>query len=355
MSRAWLLVVLISSSVLLLAGCSGSSTQQLLDDYLTRVTRALEIDAIQPEARPTLPNWPSASQREVPLQGIRLGLLEAYGLRACPDLLTRVAERNNQLGRVMIPSQRFLYELRLASTLQSCVENPSTQVEAETLEELERLTQQVYRRLPAVFWNFLVSSDEMAGLFSLSGEGLSPDRHLPLSEQQTQLEYLLETARLLENQQRPSRYQDFERELRVFRDQAVVGQLLRAFTDANRYLQAVNHQLRQRLEGTLLCPRPTPELPRAQISQNVLLNVYIADVQPWFARLERKAQIWLPAINQLLDSPLAPSAIQEYRETWINPDNPETPWRRFQELNRQHAGYWEKLLQQCGLQPGLAD
>ncbi len=336
-----------------LQGCSESPTEALMSDYLTRLTRALEVTPSEPPARPPLPNWPGPSQREVPLQAIRLGLLEAYGLRGCTDLLTRVAERNSQLGRVMIPSQRLVYEVRLANTLESCLNQPSTPLDTTTLEELDDLNQQVLTRLAAVYWNFLVSSDVMAGLFSLSGEGLSPDRQLPLVEHQAQLERLLDGMRQLQQQQPPSINEDLEQQLRIFRDQAVVAQLLSALLDANRYLQASNQQLEKRLNEQPLCPRPTPELPRAQISQSVLNHIFIGQVQPWFARLERKAQIWLPAINELLDSPLAPPAIEKYRATWISPDNPETPWRQFLQLNRQHASNWEALLQQCGLRPGI--
>lgn len=350
----WLGITLISICGLLL-GCSESPTQGLMDDYLSRVTRALDVDRIEPEERPTLPSWPAASQRQVPLQDIRLGLLEAYGLRGCTDLLTRVAERNTQLGRVMIPSQRLLYELRLANTLEACLNQPSSALDASMREDLEALAQQVRLRLSAVYWNFLVSSDEMAGLYSLSGERLNPNRNLPLTEQQAQLERLLDWSRQLAQQQLPAASEDLERQLRIFRDQAMIGQLLHALVDANRYLRAVNHQLEKRLGEEPLCPRPTPELPRAQVSQNVLINIYMGEVQPWFARLERKAQIWFPAINELLDSPLAPPRIQEYRKEWIDPDNPETPWRQFQQLNRQHAQHWEALLHQCGLRPGLAD
>jgi len=337
---------------LLLSGCSGPSSEALWQDYQNRLSRALEVDREEVAAQRPLSAWPSRQERELAAEPIRLGLLEAYGMRACPDLLTRVAERNSQLGRVMLPSQQWLYELRLAHTLNACVEGNSNSLDESTFAELQSLQQRVQERLPRNYWNFLVNSEAMQGLFSLSGGRLKPDDQPPTQEIAGLLERLLEASQMLAAGDLPDYPKQLEQELRLLNNQASLSQLLFALQEANRYFTAVNKQLQARLGDQPLCRRPTPELPRAQVSRNLLYNVFMVDVQPWVAHLDRQSQQLIPIANALYQQPLAPASVEAYRQQWLAPENPDTPWQRFQQLNREHANHWQALLEQCGMAPG---
>lgn len=336
----------------LLAGCSEPSSQAIWEDYQLRLSRALEVDQVAVKPSPPLDSWPSRQEREIAIEPIRLGLLEAYGLRACPDLLTRVAERNSQLGRVMRPSQQWLYELRLATTLKACTEESSTSLEADALEELQGLQERVQQRLPLNYWNFLVNSEAMQDLFSRSSGRLKPDDQPPTQEIAALLERLLSSSQVIQAGDLPDYPEDFEQQLRLFNDQAAISQLLFALREANQYLTAINAQLLQRLGEDPLCINPSPSLPRAEVSRNVLYKVFMVEVQPWLARLERQAQLLLPLVDAIYQQPQAPQAIATYRQRWLATDNPATPWLKFQQLNREHARYWQALLEQCGMAPG---
>ncbi|MFK7160789.1 DUF3080 family protein [Marinospirillum sp. MEB164] len=343
-----------------LSGCQPLTTEDALTRYLERLNRALELptEPADLEIR-TLAAWPPASMSQLPLTEIRLGVFETYALRSCPDLLSLIAQRNNQLGRVMPLALRLEYELELSQRLHVCYRQAIQMEQEDLAEQLRPLIEQVDQRLPAIFWNFLVASEEMRGLMRLS-RGPLPLAAQPL-EQEAQA--LLET--LLTLQQELSLDQQWRHTeeqvtllhlgpyLQPLQDQASVGQLLQSLILAEATLKAAQRQLDARLTGPPLCPQPTPSLPRAQTSQRVLLQTFIGEIQPWMAQLERQSHIWLPALNQLLDQPDAPEVIQAWRQNWIDPAEPATPWRRFQQAHREHARLWEALLHQCGLRVGL--
>lgn len=342
-----------------LSGCQPLSTEDALTRYLERLNRALELptEPADLEIRP-LAAWPPASMSQRPLAEILLGVFEAYALRSCPDLLSVIAQRNNQLGRVMPLALRLEYELELSQRLHVCYWQAIQMEQEDLAEQLRPLIEQVDQRLPAIFWNFLVASEEMRDLMRLS-RGPLPLAAQPLEHE---AQALLET--LLTLQQELSLGQQWRHTeeqvtllhlgpyLQPLQDQASVGQLLQSLILAEATLRAAQRQLDARLTGPPLCPQPTPSLPRAQTSQRVLLQTFIGEIQPWMAQLERQAHIWLPALNQLLDQPDAPEVIQTWRQNWIDPAEPATPWRRFQQAHREHARLWEALLHQCGLSVG---
>lgn len=349
-----------------LSGCQPHSAQETLERYLERLNRALELSQPVADLQITpLAAWPPPSASQVALTEIRLGVFETYALRSCPDLLGLIAQRNNQLGRVMPLALRLEYELELSQRLHACYRQALQMEQEDLAEQLRPLIDQVDQRLPAIFWNFLVASEAMRGLMRLS-RGPLPLTAQPLEQEaQALLETLLNLNQQLtfnqqfnldqqrgqpEEQPTPIRLGAY---LQPLQDQAPVGQLLQSLILAEATLKAAQRQLDARLTGPPLCPQPTPSLPRAQTSQRVLLQTFISEIQPWMAQLERQAHIWLPALNQLLDQPDAPEVIQTWRQNWIDPAEPATPWRRFQQAHREHARLWEALLQQCGLQVGL--
>ncbi|WP_275289039.1 DUF3080 family protein [Halomonas elongata] len=322
-----------------LTGCADGAADQRLQDYQQRLASSLELSPPEPATPDNIGAFPERQARRFPLEEIRQSLLDVYALRGC-HISNLVARRNNQLGRVAAPSQRWLYELKLWRRLSDCwnTDVPDA-LDADDRQRLARLTQLKTERLPRASWNALFDSSEWADSFSRASSPLPPDALDAVNEQLPALAYLREATL---HQFDPDWTPDsatLEGHLNTLRQRPLTAELLRALLLAEQRLTEASALLETTLARAEDChaPETAPPLPD------------MASLNRWLTRLEDQSARWLSAMRDLLDAhPLEPpSAIADYRHRWLSLDNPDAPWSAMVTARERHQALRQRLIKRC--------
>ncbi len=319
-----------------LAGCTDGAAERRLQDYQHRLASHLALSPPEPATPANIGDFPERQARRFPLEEIRHSLIDVYALRGC-HISQLVAKRNNQLGRVAAPSQRWLYELKLWRRLNDCWNtNVPDSLDADDRQRLARLTQLKTERLPRASWNALFDSSEWVDSFSRASSPLPPDALSAVDEQLPALAYLREAAK---RQFDPGWTPDsatLERHLNTLRQRPLTAELLRALQLAEQRLTEASSLLETALARAEEChtARPLPDM---------------ASLNRWLTRLEDQSARWLGAIHDLLEAhPLEPpTAIADYRHRWLSLDNPKAPWPAMVSARQRHQALRLRLSESC--------
>ncbi|GGY10796.1 hypothetical protein GCM10007160_42390 [Litchfieldella qijiaojingensis] len=332
----------------MLLGCGRQGPgDALLTDYQQRLAEALDIEHPIPEPPANIGGFPDQDERLFDIPEIREDLLDIYALREC-HITSLIARRNNQLGRVAAPSQRWLYELELWRRLHECwhSEVPESLAENDRLR-LQRLTETKTDQLPRASWNALFASSEWVGSFSRASSPLAPEDEIPLAESLEALDYLRIGA---ERQFDPDWEADsstLEGHLKTLQREPLTARILRSLMLASLRLEEANAMLVAALGSPPTCP-----LEQGDIDTERLLSIFQqhfkAEVHPYLEDIADKARAWLEAINALLEAhEVSRPAVADYRQAWLSLDNPEAPWPRFQEATQTHTRHWQRIRRTC--------
>ena len=333
--------LLLATAVTLLAGCGEGGSEALLGDYQRHLADALALEA-PPRADPdNIGAFPERDQRLFDIAETREGMLDVYALRGC-HIASLVAGRNNQLGRVAPPSQRWLYELELWRQLSECwnTEVPATLSDASR-ERLSRLTDLKTEQLPRVSWNALFASEEWVKNFSRASAPLAPEALDEAGPRSAALAYLRETTL---HQFDPGWAADsatLEGHFKTLQERPFSAELLRTLLLAEQRLDEASTLIEQSLarpdgEACPVDPGRLTDAPEA------------ARLTEWLSALERAARHWLEAIDALLDAQVAPPpAVAEYRRDWLSLNHPGAPLPAFAEARDQHRALLSRLRRRC--------
>ena len=350
----WIHAACVVGFVLSLGSCTQkSSEQQLFDDYRSRLTRVLAVDAIEPQVQDAIV-YPRRRALTLELAPVRLDILEFLKLSPCP-LQRLIGERNSSLGQVMSHSQQWFYEARFIVSARECLRyllaSPK-HVELQTTVQsaLEVKLKQRYR----VTWNATFASREFQRLFSQSSDPVSLAQARPgeLVDALGQLRWLLE------------RWHNFdivpdhslERQYQLIGADQYMGQLQLALMLANAQLRAWNGLQQARLSGRPLCFNGRSNR-AGDALHGVFLKFYIGQVQPYLAKLYQQGDSVISELDTLksaskLETSEYPRAFDDYwQQTWdVTRDH--SLWSEFKVLLRDHTLNWQAQLKQCGLMPG---
>lgn len=327
-----------------LSGCGGSGEgDALLRDYQRDLAEALDLPTPEPTAPANIGAFPERGERLFEIPETREGLLDVYALREC-HITNLVAARNNQLGRVAPPSQRWLYELELWRRLSSCwhSEVPKRLAEGDR-ERLERLTLTKTEQLPRVSWNSLFDSEEWRHSFSRASSPLEPGDDDPLDGQLDAVRWLRQATLNQFNHDWQPDSSTLEGHLKTLRSRPLTAEVLRALLLAEQRLSEANGLLQARLESNDSCR------PLAQAGTQLRRTFPERATRDWLARLDALAERWLSAINALLESHHVspPSAVADYRHRWLSLDNPEAPLPAYRAARDAHRRHWQRLAERC--------
>ncbi|MCK2182403.1 DUF3080 family protein [Halomonas getboli] len=321
-------------ALLPLAGCGDGPVETLLTDYQRRLAERLDLPAPERTAPENIGDFPGSDARLFEIPETREGLLDVFALRGC-HIANLVAARNNQLGKVALPSQRWLYELALWRRLSGCwnTEVPETLGDGDRAR-LERLTRLKTEQLPRASWNALFASDEWLDSFSRASSPLPPDALHEVNAQLPALTYLREATLHQFDRAWSADSSTLEGHLKTLRDRPLTAELLRALMLAERRLTESSRLLETALiDGR--CPAATARLPRPP--------------EPWLDGLSQAARRWFTAIQRLFEAhKVTPRpAVEGYRQRWLSLETPGAPWPALQAARLSHHALRAELARRC--------
>ncbi|WP_439509420.1 DUF3080 family protein [Marinimicrobium koreense] len=321
----------------LLSACQPTPpAEAMLDDYLERLARVLEVDEPPLEAA-SLPRMPPARVLQVDIEPLSINLLEFWEFRRC-GLAEILGERNSVLGRVMVPSQHLHMDGRILQQLRHCIDTLEDEELIELASELEDRKRQQW---PARYWNATAAAPELRAFWSPATTPLEPGREASYQRALTALRFLTELPQELERQQWPERT-DLEAQYQALEQYALGGRLLQSLTLGRRYIEAGSVMLERARQQSTLCPGGLQKR-ELEYARNVMVKVFIGNIQPWLAAVNRRASGVTTEYQALLaqqSGELRP-ALQPFAEQLSEHH------LAFQDSLRDHVDRWKALFDSC--------
>ena len=320
----------------------------LMDEYVTRLARVLNLDA-QFSDIDASPRLPRMRDRRLEIDSVDLGMLDFLAFYGC-DLQQVIGERTAILGRVMQPLNLLQYELSFLAAAQDCLPEITNE---QRRERLLAVMQHKQETLPRVIWNATWTVPEIENLLSPSRGRYPVDAGVagvgPLVDQlqdiHRRFELLLAGEHLQDLAPVAAAYQQWQ-----YRSDA--GQLLNSAQLLTARLDDASELLGQRLTDTPLCYQGKPNQ-RARQLHGMFLSVYIGEVQPYISMVHRAAEQLFLALAQLAaqQSAIMPDSMHDfYQQTLLQSE--QNLWGDLDKAVRQHTELWQQLLEQCGMRPG---
>ncbi|GAB2785032.1 hypothetical protein GCM10027040_08950 [Halomonas shantousis] len=325
----------------------------MLVDYQHRLANTLGVSAPTPHLPRNLAAFPSRDARLFDIPEMRQGMLDVYALREC-GIVSLVAERNSQLGRMALPSRRWVYEQALWRKLRACWANGTAkQFEQDTRQRLLALLSTKTQQLPRLSWNVLFDSEEWVQNFSRASRPLSPGEPVPFTQALLAIDYLRHATRHQFDPYWELDPQELESHLYVLQSEPWSARLLRSLLLATQRLDEASNSLESRLAERPVCYLGHSN-PAAERLYNVFMLYFIGRVQPYLADLQRLSRLWLTGVDTLLDAYLVSRpAVDRYRHAWLSQDNPAAPMPRFQNAIKRHVTLWQDIWRSCGKLPSV--
>lgn len=323
--------------MLLLGGCAPS-VEGLFSDYTGRLAQVFSQDivAVVPPAPLNLPRSRDLQQAE---EALRVTPLAYFNLRHC-DLFQLISERNSSLGRVQLASSRWRYESAILRAIEQCLNHPETTDSQQ--DQLRNWQQQKHAQWPQAIWQGTIASPEFRQFWSADATGWPPGRAPSMSQALQDLSTLASWAELGISTDLPNHDVFYDLYQRLGQHN-LGGQWLRSAQISRAGLQAATVMLDKALTAQRLCPAGQPTR-SAEHARNVLTLVFVGEIQPYIAELNRHGQQLRSHLNSLT------TAIQLQHTGWQGFLNElEQQHLGLQLDTRDHAERWQALLDQCGL------
>lgn len=328
----------VALALILLAGCHfHSPAESMLDDYLSRLARVL--DQPKPEVeRQSPPQLPPPRELQIVIEPLSIDLLDYWAFRKC-GLTSLLSERNSILGRVMQPSQLLHMDGRLIRQLRIC----QNELEDEELVALtDQLLEQKLEQWPLRYWNATIAAPEMRRFWSPSTAPFVPERDESFVSAEAAMAFL---ANLPEQLYAPAWPESSELELHYQQldSYQLGGKLLQSLQLASDYLIAANSMLERAIASESLCPGELHK-PELDYARNVMIKVFVGELQPWFATLNRRSSSLFEHYDHLIQTQARDL------QPRIKPHQAATQklFNQFQQLNRDHVELWQELFESCG-------
>lgn len=342
--------LLLLAALASLCACSpGDSGLALQDDYLQRLSNALDEPRPESFDSTELPRYrmPPRRERLIAIAEVRISLLDLLiDVRRCPALQQQISQRNSSLGKQLTPSSRLAYEGELLRGIDACAAHMrgSNQTLSQTLEALAAAKRQ---QLPAVYWNALNGSAEVERYLRFAETALPA----AAGEDNAALEALAQLVEI--GSALPERLPPPAAQLDALffalhaSDQG--GQLITSLASLSHSLEQGSQLLESRQQRRPLCPTGQATA-RARIVQNIFVKYYAGSLQPYLAQVHRRGQSWSASLRRLSSTAQIPAATRDYLLQLSAED--ASLWADFERATARHVRSWQELLNSCGLAPG---
>ncbi|MGR5061334.1 DUF3080 domain-containing protein [Photobacterium sp. DNB22_13_2] len=337
----WLLVFIFG-----VTGCEPNTAKRSFETYNERLANVLETKPIKIKEG-ELETFPEPRELLLPIEDIRIDLLDAYELRKC-GLFNLIAERNSILGKVQDRTRQLRYELILLNGLNHC--QKVLPEDSDVLPLLEGFKQQKQSQIHRYLWNMLTSEKEWRQQltihnhpFELGGfygfdESLNAFNFLTFIQQHLQAGTSIEEKqadRIIHHQEQLHTHHYF-------------GQLIYSIHLSTLWLEAITSMLEQH-ENTLICG-PSRNQHKAEILSNVFYKFFVNELQPYLAELDSQYRQISPTLIELLGpgrpgSPAVTSYFEQYLGGNLHND--------FRQSTLQHVEFWKRTFKRCNIKVGI--
>jgi len=295
-------LLLLAVLTLFLGGCSKhNQIKSDLQAVSERLESFTELSITKNTAVIEL-NAPVKTSMEYPIENLQIKLRDFYALDDCP-LGQFIAERNTALGKVQLPSTRFVYEHRLLKVLESCM----SQLEKDhpMQAQMQSWLAQKSHNLPLVWANMMTQSQETFLAFTTAGDFISGDSSDGLQVSKLGLNYLLsvletESIDANELELHLKALLDARLPARMWRTQQLIAQQLPPISDLlSLYIDQANcSSARQEQELTIM--------------RNIFSNMFADKIQPVASQLNHYQYQLNPSFEALVSHPNTPPALSNY-------------------------------------------
>jgi len=314
---------LLSAVIASLLACGGASTSSArLEDYVSRLERALEVERpAAPTFRP--PRLSEARLAKLPINTTAISVLDFLALSGC-ELQVNIGRRNSTLGRNASSSQALLLDVEFLHQVPHCVTRLKKQNNTTLATTLETMADERKAALPRRIFNALLAESEFGELWHLPPQLDDYPAHVN-GDVIASLNYFDTVIRQWLQGNYSANFANhnalFEGHLAQLRA-GDGGALLLASSTLYRYLAQASVLLRNRNTDKPLCPggRVTRS---AEIAQTVITKFFTTHTQPWLASVNARRHS-LMAPLQSIEEQLAPvlpvtyKAWQAQRDATLN-------------------------------------
>ncbi|MFT2090691.1 DUF3080 family protein [Paraglaciecola sp. 2405UD69-4] len=313
--------------------CTPSNTiEDHLHDYSSRMANILEVEPAQ-LAQVSLPPYPKINTLTQSIPSTTIKLTDFYGLKHC-ELYSLVAERNTVLGRIQLPSTRYIYEAKLIKALQTCLsETTSPQLQPKLSHWLSLKEQQ----FPKVWANLVQTSTEIKHGLSTNTGFVHGTPNDGLNETKAALHYLMELSAPTVNEQ-----SQIERHLKQLLDTPLPARIWHTQLLLSNHLEQLTYWLTIN-ESKLGCDTP-PKKQKLEYLTNVFRLFFIEKIQPIAGQLNHYHYQLTPIFDKVVKHRQLSPAFKGY----IRQQEQEN-FEQYSKALKEHLAFWQTLFKTCNI------
>ncbi|WP_064604763.1 DUF3080 domain-containing protein [Photobacterium sp. J15] len=346
LSRQTLYPLFLSLSFLTLPGCERNTAEESFETYHSRLANVLDVS---PSPAPETQIIQLADIRDllIPIEDIRMGLLDAYELRKC-GLFHLIAERNSVLGKVQDRTHQLRYELLFMGGLEHCID--TLPQDSELQPELVNFRQLKRKQLPVYFWNMLTSGKEWRQQLRITSLPFALNNFPGKAENQEAIRYLDFVYQAIQGNQT---VQQKQAERLLFHQEQIhthryFGQLVYSITRSKDWLNTTTRLLEEN-ESTVICGKNRNQQ-KAEYLNNVFYRFFVTEIQPYLAELDSQFNEIREPLQTILQPPN--SATEQYT-SYYNHYVAGELHNSFREATMAHVQFWQRTFKRCQIKIGI--
>lgn len=336
-----LLCVLMVFAVCAVLGCGEDQQTRILKAYERDVAEALQV--VVPDISVTILPYPQ--KRDLYLEPLpyTISFTDFLALNEC-GLRQLIAQRNDQLGKVMPMSRLLVYEHNLLKQATRC--RAQVSVDHPLANKLDEIIDVKTQNLPIVFWNATFASNAFRNPFSLATSG--SDNPFPESIARA-LGYFVHLHDRFGKVDQEVLLSEVEGAYEAIETKGSGGFLMLSVAQMIETLERVNQMIDTRLQrGNLILNSVEANKLRQAFDM-----YYIKHVQPGLSQTHNDARGWFEYMNALVEvqGEIMPDAFRDYYRVQLDMTSKTGLWQRFEGAIQSHTNVWQQVLDQTGGMP----
>lgn len=343
--QRFLSVSFLIASVLFLSACSQhQQIETYVQDYAERLESFTQIKIETPTNLQSL-NAPIKADLAVEVEQITINLREFHAFNRCP-LNQIIAERNTALGKMQLPSSRFIYEQKLLQEFSRCkmlLKNELAAAQTNTakkdlhtlIAKLEDWESQKQTQLPAVWSNFVSQSNEIFLNLTLAQDFIAaaPNDNFQATRQAWQfIVNSYEASTLSSN--------ELENHLKELENARLLARMWRTQNYISVHLDAISPVLTTYLQNNRCTT--SKQNNDIEIMRNIFTLFFADKIQPLAAELNRYHYQLAPLLEKLIASGRLPHELTDYLNNQIVEGH-----SIYKNSMQNHITLWQQIFALC--------